>query len=209
MKKELSLLVVLLLLVSHPVFSRPGDLEDALFTPPRVYFYGLGSANWYVPPSWDYDLHDGQTVGVGSMVIGAGYSLINFWDQGFVNLEMDHTTALYNTAAIRDRRVSTLSFNCVTDWKVSRRHRVSLHGGMGVGFHFISEYDYLDPEDIQWVVYSDVAVTVSLLGGVKISLAEHLFFRTDIRLYLESSEVYPDDAETRMVSLLFGIEYIL
>lgn len=209
MKRYLFFLVGWVFLVSQPVFSSPGTMEDALFAPPRIYFYGLGSVNWYMPPSWDYDLHDQETVQGTSVAVGTGYSLINFWDRGFVNLEMDHTTALYNTAAIRDRRVSTLSFNCVTDWKVSRRHRVSLHGGMGVGFHFISEYDYLDPEDIQWVVYSDVAVTVSLLGGVKISLAEHLFFRTDIRLYLESSEVYPDDAETRMVSLLFGIEYIL
>jgi|GEM_PF-2686117 len=194
-----------------PVWANASEKQQAMIVEPRVYFYALGTGSWYYPSTWDFDLHDGRTTQVYSLLAGAGYSCVNFWDRGFVNLEVDFTGGQYDTPAITDRQISTLSFNALVDWRLDNQNRFSVYCGMGMGFHFHSEYDYLDADEIRWQVYSDLQISVSLIGGIKFQMLPHLFFRSGLRIYLQGTydDPYYDEGEIRLLGVGMGLEYLL
>lgn len=161
------------------------------FSPGSFYIYVLGSYNHFSPLD-EYFLELGpDSADALSPVLGVGFRVVNIRDRFFINIEGDYAPATYDFGEYaRDQKINTLTLMLNIAGRIwSKKLPLIVYGGIGVGFHHLSDLGYVDLLG-DFISGGDDTITVMAFDlGIKIPISRSLFVRTEFQW---NGEVYGD-----------------
>jgi opacity protein-like surface antigen len=186
--KKLFLTVLIIVLAAGPFLAAKSESKKVTyFSSKSLYIYGMGSLYRFKPVEENYlELGYGSS-NVFAPTVGVGFRLLNAGNRFFLNIEGDFTPGKFDFDYLLEQEVNTFTIMLNGELRLNRQSPVSIFGGLGVGFHHLSDLGYIDIWD-DWVHTGDNNIVTLAMGiGVKVAISRNFTFRSEFRWY---GEVY-------------------
>jgi hypothetical protein len=166
------------------------------FAPGGFYVYAMGSYNRFAPSQDHY-----ITLGSGSShayapLLGIGYRVVNINDRLFICLEGEYSPITYDFEDFaRHQEISVFSLLLNFEGRIFSKFPLLVFGGIGVGFHGLSDLGYENDQGDYILVGNDTVSILVLDMGIKVPISRFLFIRSEFQWNTElytNREYYND-----------------
>jgi hypothetical protein len=157
------------------------------FGPGGLYVYVMGSYNRFAP-SQDHRMALGsESSHAYATILGIGYRVVNINDRVFISLEGEYSPITYNFGDFaRNQEISVFSFLLNFEGRIFSIFPLAVFGGLGVGFHGLSDLGYENDQG-DYIRVGDDMVTILVLDvGIKVPISRFLLIRTEFQWNSES-----------------------